>query len=567
MKFNDMPYSRPNAEEALALSKELCGRLTSATTFDEADAVFSKWHHALTEVETYISIALVRHTIDTEDSFYTAEQDYLDESMPIFTEASQNILLALNNSPFKQQFIDKYGYLLFKNIEIELKSFSPIIAEELAAENKLSSEYDKLIASAQIDFEGEKRTLSQLSPFKQSANDEQRNAAWQADGSFYTANAQRLDEIYDEMTKLRDKMARKMGYSNYIELGYYRMSRNSYDARDVEKFRAAVVKYIVPIADKLYRKQAERNGFVYPLSYSDAALTFRSGNPKPFGTPDQILEHGRKFYHELSPQTAEFIDFMFENELFDVLSRKGKSGGGYCTSFSAYKSPFIFANFNGTSHDVEVMTHEAGHAFAAYQARNIYPLYNQSPSLESCEVHSMSMEFFAWPWQEGWFGKDTQKFYYSHLSGALTFIPYGTMVDHFQHIVYENPEMTPEQRHDEWRKLTSIYMPWIALDGKIPFYSEGKAWQRQSHIYERPFYYIDYCLAQTVALQFWALSQDDFTDAWQRYLKFVSFAGTKTFTELVESAGLDTPFKEDALKAVSDAAIKWLDSVDASILK
>ena len=258
---------------------------------------------------------------------------------------------------------------------------------------------------------------------------------------------------------------------------------------------------------------------------------------------------------------------MFENELFDVLSRPGKSGGGYCTSFPEYKSPFIFANFNGTQHDVEVMTHEAGHAFAAYQARDIFPLELQSPSLESCEVHSMSMEFFAWPWQEGWFGDQTEKFYYSHLAGALEFIPYGTMVDHFQHIVYEKPQMTPAERHDTWRELLGIYMPWVALGDEIPFYGEGKGWQRQSHIYERPFYYIDYCLAQTVALQFWAAMQRDRKDAWERYMKFVSLAGTRTFTELVAAAGLDSPFGDDALHTVANTAVEWLNNVDMTNIK
>ena len=258
---------------------------------------------------------------------------------------------------------------------------------------------------------------------------------------------------------------------------------------------------------------------------------------------------------------------MYENELLDVLSRKGKSGGGYCTDIPKYKSQFIFANFNGTQHDVEVITHEAGHAYASYVAnKNDVPLFLSSPTFEACEVHSMSMEFFAWPWAEGFFGKDTDKFYYNHLAGSLQFIPYGTMVDHFQHIVYEHPEYTPEQRHDAWRELLKVYMPWVKLGDEIPFYGEGKAWQRQSHIYERPFYYIDYCLAQTVALGFWALMQHDTNDAWNRYQNFVDLAGTRTFIELVEAAGLDTPFGDSALKKVAEEATAWLKKQDTSKL-
>jgi len=249
-----------------------------------------------------------------------------------------------------------------------------------------------------------------------------------------------------------------------------------------------------------------------------------------------------------------------------VLSRKGKAGGGYCIGLADYKAPFIFANFNGTSHDVEVMTHEAGHAFAGYVARDIVPLENQSPTMESCEIHSMSMEFFAWPWAEGFFGADTDKFRYSHLAGALTFIPYGTMVDHFQHVIYEKPELTPEQRHGVWRELLGVYMPWMRL-GEIPFYGEGKGWQRQSHIYASPFYYIDYCLAQTVALQFWAEMQKDREKAWSSYKTLVGLAGTRTFSELVAAAGLDSPFGDEALRKVCGAANAWLDAFDAEKLK
>ena len=273
---------------------------------------------------------------------------------------------------------------------------------------------------------------------------------------------------------------------------------------------------------------------------------------------------GRKFYDELSPETSAFFRMMLENELLDVLSTEGKAGGGYCTSIADYEVPFIFANFNGTQHDVEVVTHEAGHAFAAYCNRKRVPMETVWPSMEGCEVHSMSMEFFAWPWAEGFFGKDARKFYYSHLSGALTFIPYGTMVDHFQHIVYEKPDMTPADRHGGWKELLGVYMPWMRLDGDIPFYADGEGWQRQHHIYSSPFYYIDYCLAQTVALQFWAIIQKDRGQAWKTYMAYTEQGGSRVFTELLRHAGLQSPFEETCLREVSQAAKAWLEAFDMS---
>lgn len=186
------------------------------------------------------------------------------------------------------------------------------------------------------------------------------------------------------------------------------------------------------------------------------------------------------------------------------------------------------------------------------------------PSLEACEVHSMSMEFFAWPWAEGFFGEDTRKFRYTHLSGALTFIPYGTMVDHFQHIIYEKPDMTPSQRHDTWKELLGIYMPWIRLDGEIPVYGEGMGWQRQHHIYTRPFYYIDYCLAQTISLQFWVWIQKDVKKAWECYMNYTRQGGSRVFTELLAHAGLKSPFEESCLKEVCAAAKDWLKDYDVT---
>ena len=429
-------------------------------------------------------------------------------------------------------------------------------------ENELVTEYDKLIASAQIPFEDGVYTISQLSPFKNDADDARRLAAWKAEGQWYTDNQEKLDDIYHQLVQLRDAMGRKLGYDGYTELGYYRMGRNCYTKADVEKFREAVQKYLVPVADSIYRKQAERLGKTYPMSFADNALQFRSGNPVPCGTPDELVAHGKKFYDELSPETSEFFRTMLDMELMDLLSTEGKAGGGYCTGILDYKVPFIFANFNGTQHDVEVVTHEAGHAFACWTNRDRVPSEYIWPGMEACEVHSMSMEFFAWPWAEGFFGEDTRKFYYSHLSGALTFIPYGTMVDHFQHIVYEKPQMTPQQRHDVWKELLGIYMPWMKLDGEIPFYAEGEGWQRQSHIYTSPFYYIDYCLAQTVALQFWANIQDDLSAAWSKYMAYTKLGGSCVFTQLLEKAKLDSPCEEKCLGNVCEKAKAWLDSFD-----
>ncbi|MBR6321297.1 MAG: M3 family oligoendopeptidase [Lachnospiraceae bacterium] len=562
MKFSEMPYQRPDPEAVKAELQDLTERLKNAQSYGEARAVFLEKEEKEKVVETMGTLSYVRHSIDTRDDFYDGESKFWDEFGPEVEEFEQAWIEAMLASPFRKDFSAEYGDLMFVNAEIDRKTFSPEIIPEMQKENELTTRYAKLIASAQIPFEGGTYTLSQLSPFKTDSDDARRLAAWKAEGKWYKEQQDQLDAIYDELTKLRDRMGRKLGYDGYTELGYYRMQRNCYTKEDVEKFRAAVQKYLVPVADAIMREQAKRLGKAYPLSFADEALSFRSGNPRPVGTPDDILQQGKKFYDDLSPETSEFFRMMLDNELLDVLSTEGKEGGGYCTEIPLYEVPFIFANFNGTQGDVEVVTHEAGHAFAFWMNRKRIPTEYSSPSMEACEVHSMSMEFFGWRNAEGFFGPDAKKFLYSHLSDALTFIPYGTMVDHFQHIVYEKPELTPAERHAEWKRLLGIYMPWMKLDGGIPFYAEGEGWQRQHHIYESPFYYIDYCLAQTVALEFWAMIQKNRGDAWKHYMAYTVQGGSRTFTDLLKNAGLKTPFDEACMREVCETATKWLENFD-----
>ncbi len=374
LMFKDMPYERPDAEAVKSQVFDLAKRLRAAASYDEARAIFMERETLERHIDTLSNIASIRHSIDTRDSFYDAEQEFWDEFTPELAEATHAWTTAMLESPFRPDFEAEFGNVMFLNAEIEARSFSPEIIGEMQQEGKLTTEYGKLIASAQIPFEDGTYTLSQLTPFKTDADDARRLAAWKAEGAWYKEHQADFDRIYDQLVHLRDTMGKKLGHSNFIPLGYDRMERNCYTKDDVEKFRTAVVKYLVPLCDKIYRAQAERLGVEYPLSFADAALTFRSGNPRPQGTPDDILAAGKRFYDELSPETAEYFDTMLDRGLMDVLSTEGKEGGGYCTSLLDYEVPFIFANFNGTQGDVEVITHEAGHGFAAWTNRKRIPV-------------------------------------------------------------------------------------------------------------------------------------------------------------------------------------------------
>ena len=558
MTFSEMKYSRPDADALKKETEAFTEKLRKAENYEAAREVFLAHDQAERHIQTLSTLATIRHSIDTRDEYYDSEVKYWNALMPELQEYNQLWLRAMLQSPFRQDFEKEFGSVFLINAELEEKSFSPDMIPEMQKENDLVQEYEKLLASAQIPFEGGTYTISQMTPFKDDPDDARRLAAWKAEGQWYKDNQEKLDGLYDELVHLRDSMGRKLGYDGYTELGYNRMTRNCYHKEDVAKFREAVREYLVPVAAKVRKHFAEQNGMAYPLSFSDMALEFRDGNPKPAGDAEYILRAAQTFYDELSPETGAFFRRMREMELMDVLSKEGKEGGGYCTGLPDYGVPFIFANFNGTQGDVEVVTHEAGHAFAEYVNEDRVPLSTVWPSMEACEVHSMSMEFFSWPWAKNFFGKDTEKFLYSHLAQALTFIPYGTMVDHFQHIVYEKPQMTPAERHAVWKELLGIYMPWVRLDGEIPFYAEGEGWQRQHHIYSFPFYYIDYCLAQTVSLEFWAMIQEDLPKAWETYMAYTKQGGSEVFTDLLANAGLKSPFDPECLRSVCAAAEKWL---------
>lgn len=558
MKFSEMPYSRPDMEVLAAATTQTLEAMKAAPNAAGQIAAYDAYEKKMQTAGTMQQIAYIRHTINTKDEFYNAENDYMDEIGPKLQELSHRVNTALLESPYRAELERHYGALMFKNLEIAARSISPAIVELMQEENKLVSEYQNLYASATVEFDGKTMPLPLLGPYKQDPDRAVRKAAYEADAKFFDSHREELDTLYDKLVKVRDAQAKKMGLPNYIPLGYDRMGRNCYTAKDVAAFRDQIAEDMVPIVAKVKEAQRRRIG-VEKLAFYDEPISFADGNAVPEGTPDEILAAGKKMYQELSPETAEFIDFMFENELFDVLSRDGKAPGGYCTEIADYKSPFIFSNFNATAGDVDVLTHEAGHAFEAYRAfKQELPSLLHSPTIEACECHSMSMEFLTAPWHHLFFGKQTDKYELGHCEDALVFIPYGCMVDEFQHKVYENPEMTPEQRNELWLSLEKKYRPWIDFDN-LPFYSRGGGWQRQLHIYEVPLYYIDYCMAQTVAFQFWNLSRENYAEAWKRYMTFVDKAGTATFAELVESAGLKVPYHAGCIKEIGESISRWLE--------
>ena len=321
MKFSEYRYERPDVKAFEQKFKEQLNAFTSASTYEEQDEAMTRINKLRSEMDTLSQLVYIRHSIDTNDEFYKAEQDFFDENGPVIQEYITDYYRALVDSKFRAQLEDKWGRQLFQLAELSLKTFSPEIIEDLQQENKLTTEYSKLIASAKIQFEGEERTLSQLIPFQQSTDRNMRKRAMEASSGFMAENEANFDRIYDDLVKVRTKIAKKLGFNNYVELGYARMARTDYNAEMVANFRNQVLEHIVPVASKLKERQQKRID-VDQLLYYDENFSFKSGNATPKGDPDWIVNHGAKMYEELSPETHEFFTFMQENGLMDLVAKR-----------------------------------------------------------------------------------------------------------------------------------------------------------------------------------------------------------------------------------------------------
>lgn len=563
-KFSEFCYKRPNYDE---VKKQMRARIEELKIADAKLTVTLAEELNLlnSEINSQQIISNIRHSIDITDTFYNEENDYWNEYAPLYEELITDYYRGILASPHQEVLRTTFPATFFLIAENQLKTFSPAIIELSQTENNLISRYEKILATAEVEFNNEKMPLPKLGPFYQSPDRHVRQAADQVRSHFFASKEIELDEIYDSLVKVRTSMAKELGYPDYVAMGYDMMNRFDYDRNMVESYRKEILSQVVPLTQKLYKRQAERLG-LETLYHYDLPIEFSEGNAIPKGTAEEILDKGVTMYQELSPETGEFMSQMMDRQLLDVLSKPGKQSGGYCDFIASYQAPFIFANFNGTSGDIDVLTHEAGHAFQVYQSRWIKEPECVFPTYESCEIHSMSMEFFTWPWMHLFFEEQTEKYYYSHLSDAVEFLPYGVLVDHFQHEVYEHPEMTPQERKTTWRRLERMYCPERDYSHDN-FLEKGTYWYRQGHIFASPFYYIDYTLAQVCAFQFWqkAYIEKD-PCAWNDYMSICKVGGTKTFLEIINLAKLNSPFEEGSLRKVMETIDGYLSNIKDEVL-
>ncbi|MBO5328620.1 MAG: M3 family oligoendopeptidase, partial [Clostridia bacterium] len=532
IKFSQIEYKRPNFEKAKADVKDFMQAFKNAKTYSEAKELFLQNEKAGEELSTMYCVASIRNTIDTSDKFYEDEMNFFYEELPKLNLINKEAGELLLSSPFKADFEREFGSDMIKGIEAQQKLADESIIPLQVEESQLCQEYSKVTATAKIEFMGEECNFYGLLKHMQSTDRTVRKSAYIAWATLYKSISDKLDSIYSRLCELRVEMAKKLGFNNFVEMAYLSNGHYYYTAEDVANFRKQVVEEVVPAATALYEKQRNRLG-VDTLYYYDESLCFPEGNATPIGDKDYLVNCAKEMYGELSKETGEFFNFMVQNELFDLETKPNKHMGGYCTFLDKYKAPFIFSNFNGTSADVDVLTHEAGHAFQAYSAAKNVALSSQVWSTnEISEIHSMSMEHFTYPWMEKFFGKNADKYRYTHLSEAVQVVPYLCLVDHFQHEVFKNPSMSAKERRTVWKNLEKVYMPWRKYDG-VEFLEEGGFWMQKQHIFLYPFYYVDYALAQMGAFEYYGKSKRDKKAAWADYTALCNAGGSKSYYELL----------------------------------
>jgi M3 family oligoendopeptidase len=558
-KFHQLEYVRPDVEAAKKALNDLIDEFLNASSYEEARALYVRTEELDAQLSTMYTLASIRNTMDTSDEFYDNEIKYFNAVVPEYMLVAKRASEALTQSRFKDDFAKEFGSIFIKKAENAQRIMSEEIAEDLVEESNLSQEYSKTVASCSVEFRGETCNFYGLLKHMQSTDRAEREEAFLAWANLYESVSEKLDNIYDQLVAIRVRMAKKLGFENYTELAYLNKNRFDYTAKDVAAFREQVRTVIVPACERIFELQRKRLG-IDKLHYYDEELVFPDGNATPIGNMEYLVNAAGEMYRDLSPQTGEFFDFMMQHELFDLVTRPNKHMGGYCTFLETYKAPFIFSNFNGTSADVDVLTHEAGHAFQAYVAYRTLPISAICHSTsEINEIHSMTMEHFAYPYMEKFFGEKTEQYLYAHLASALTIIPYLVSVDEFQHRVFEKPEMTAMERRQVWREIEKKYQPWRDYDGN-KFLEEGGFWMQKQHIFLYPFYYIDYALAQICAFELYGRMKKDPKLAWEDYYRLCCAGGSKGYFELLEVANLHNPFREGSVEAAVSTVIKELEA-------
>lgn len=453
--------------------------------------------------------------------------------------------------PMRSQLPQPRFQVFDRDVKVHVELFRPENVPLETEEAKLGQQYQELSGSLTVQFKGQEKTLPQMAPYLEEPDRPLRQEAWELTANRRLQEAEKFESFFDQLVKLREQIAKNAGFKNYLEYAFRARGRFDYTPEDCRKFHDAIEKEVMPILRQLQARRRELLK-VPALRPWDLAVDPLNRPPlKPFQQVDQMVHKTQSIFNRLDNTLAQGFQTMQERRLLDLANRKGKAPGGYQSTLSESRLPFIFMNAVGLQRDVETMLHEAGHAFHALATRqeDLYA-YRGAP-IEFCEVASMSMELLGNEFLEEFYSPDdANRARRKHLEGIIDIFPWIATVDAFQHWIYSHPGHTREQRTQAWLDLMKRFggdVDWTGYE-KV----RANLWHRQLHIFLYPFYYVEYGIAQLGALQVWANSKKDKPKAIADYQKGLALGGSRPLPELFATAGCKFDFSAATVKPLME---------------
>ncbi|MCH2142763.1 MAG: M3 family oligoendopeptidase [Phycisphaerales bacterium] len=494
---------------------------------------------AVNEAGATLYIEMTRHT-DDED-IKKAYLSFVEEIVPKLKDISFQLDRHIAQCPFADDLDqDRYGVLL-RDLESDVKLFREENIPLEVEDTKLGQQYSEICGAMTVQFDGEEKTLPQMGPYMQVVDRKVRQSAFETITERRLQDADKLDEIFSQMVTVRNTIADNAGHEDFRSWSFQAKHRFDYTPATCESFHRGVRENCVPIMHTSNRLRAEAMK-VDLLRPWDLDVDPLGRDPlKPFAGADELVNRTSRLFHRVDPSLGGLFDTMREGDSLDLESRKGKAPGGYQYDRDRRRLPFIFMNAAGLMRDVDTMVHEAGHAFHSMLSRD-EPLVNyRHPPIEFAEVASMSMELIAHPYLDEYLSQeDADRARRTHLEGVISSLCWIATIDAFQHWLYTHPHHTQDQREIYWLELHAIYGPDVSWEGLDT--ARAKLWHRQLHLFEVPFYYIEYGIAQLGALQMWLMYREDPARAIDHYRTAMSLGGSKPLPALFDAAGLQFDF-------------------------
>jgi oligoendopeptidase F len=498
-----------------------------------------------------LSVAMTLDTTDEEtEKRYNA---YLEDILQPTNIAAQRLKEKLLASKLEPK-----GYeIQLRNIRTEAELFREENVPLFTQESKFGIEYDKVVGAQTVQWEGEERTVAQMKTVDQDPDRDKRERAWKLVAERQLADREALNQLWTRFLPLRREIAGNADMPDYRAWRWRNFQRFDYTPDDCLRFHDAIEKVVVPAVSRIYERRRQQLG-VDTLRPWDLEVDPLNRPPlRPFSDVSALNGTTSTIFHKVDPQLGEYFDIMQREHLLDLDNRKGKAPGGYCTSFAVAERPFIFMNAVGVHDDVQTLLHEGGHAFHVFETNKLPPYRRGQAPIEFCEVASMSMEHIAGRYlakSEGGYYSDADaaRARIEHLEGDLIFWPYMAVVDAFQHWVYTHPDdaMNPANCDAEWSRQWDRFKPGIDYSGLED--NKVTGWHRKLHIFQIPFYYVDYGIAQLGAVQVWRNSLRDQAKAVADYRSALALGGTRTLPQLFSAAGAKLAMDADTLREAVD---------------